>query len=121
LANLLLQLEQGLRYLSRMPETPAIHDNPTQNRFEAISDGHIAMAEYKLAPGLITFTHTLVPPELGGRGLGTALIRAGLASARERGLKVVPICPFFAKYIKEHAEEHDLLAPGELAKLQAAL
>ena len=103
-----------------MPDAPDIHDNPSHHRFEATIDGHTAIAEYTLEPGLITFTHTLVPPELGGRGLGTAIIRAGLKSARERGLKVIPICPFFAKYMKEHAEEQDLLAPGQLARLQAA-
>lgn len=44
-----------------------------------------------------------------GKGLGGTLIRAGLAAARERGLKVIPICPFFAAYMQKHAEVHDLL------------
>ena len=30
-------------------------------------------------------------------------------AARERGLKVIPICPFFAKYMAEHEEVQDLL------------
>ena len=37
------------------------------------------------------------------------LIQAGLESARARGLKVIPICPFFAAYIRKHPEEQDLL------------
>jgi hypothetical protein len=40
------------------------------------------------------------------------LVRTALASARERGLKVIPICPFFAAYIRKHAEEQDLLDPA---------
>jgi predicted GNAT family acetyltransferase len=45
------------------------------------------------------------------------LIRAGLAYARKRRLKVVPICPFFANYIREHPEEQDLLDPAWRMKL----
>jgi predicted GNAT family acetyltransferase len=55
------------------------------------------------------FTHTEVPEAHGGKGLGTALIRFGLAAARERGLKVIPICPFFAAYMQKHEEVQDLL------------
>jgi predicted GNAT family acetyltransferase len=86
-----------------------VRDNEALSRFEATVDGHVAVAEYKLKPGVITFTHTQVPEELGGRRIGTALIKAGLGSARARGLKVVPVCPFFKAYIERHAEEQDLL------------
>ena len=88
----------------------AVRDNPEKQRFEIdLGDGSFAIAEYTLPAGKIMFTHTEVPPEHEGRGLGTRLIKAGLASARERGLKVIPICPFFAAYIKNHPEEQDLL------------
>ena len=30
-------------------------------------------------------------------------------SARTRGLKVIPICPFFAAYMQKHADVQDLL------------
>jgi predicted GNAT family acetyltransferase len=96
-----------------MPDaTPSysIHDNAEKHRFEIdLGDGSVAFAEYYLRPGRIIFTHTEVPPAHEGHGIGTALIRYGLKSARERALKVVPICPFFTAYIKKHAEEQDLL------------
>ena len=87
-----------------------VRDNPQHHRFEAEVDGHLAIADYRLGDGVITFTHTLVPPELEGRGVGSALVRAGLASARSRGLKVVPKCPFFAAWFQRHPEDADLLA-----------
>src|SRR3954464_11244121 len=34
-----------------------------------------------------------------------------IQAARDRGLRVVPICPFFAAYMDEHQEEQDLLDP----------
>ncbi|QCK84457.1 N-acetyltransferase [Phreatobacter aquaticus] len=84
-------------------------DNPGAKRFEAVIGDQVAVAEYVLGDGTITFTHTLVPPELGGRGIGKALVKAGLAAARERGLKVIPLCPFFARHFADHPEARDLL------------
>jgi predicted GNAT family acetyltransferase len=93
--------------------TLVIRDNPERHRFEAdLGDGSIAIAEYTLPKGKIMFTHTEVPSAHEGQGIGSALIRFALAAARERGLEVIPICPFFAAYIKRHAEVQDLLDPA---------
>jgi predicted GNAT family acetyltransferase len=90
-----------------------VRDNAEKDRFEIdLGDGSFAIAEYRLRAGKIIFTHTEVPPAHEGRGIGSLLVRTALASARERGLKVIPICPFFAAYIKKHAEEQDLLDPA---------
>lgn len=99
----------------------AIRDNQAQHRFETdLGDGDIAFAEYDLGADRIVFTHTVVPPRYEGRGIGSALIRFALKSARERGLKVVPVCPFFAAYISKHPEEQDLLEPACREKLGLA-
>lgn len=98
-----------------MPGSPeyTVRDNPAQHRFEIdLGNGSFAIAQYTLPEGKIMFTHTEVPPEHEGKGLGTMLIRFALQSARERGLKVIPICPFFAAYIRKHEEEQDLLDPA---------
>jgi hypothetical protein len=91
--------------------TPEVQDNPAAHRLEVLTPSGTAYAEYRLAPGTITFTHTLVPETLRGHGLGARLIAAGLAMARERGLKVIPVCPFFRAHMRAHPETHDLLAP----------
>ena len=90
-----------------------VRDNPDRHRFEIdLGDGSIAIAEYTLPAGKIMFTHTEVPEAHEGKGIGTTLIRFGLDAARERGLKVIPICPFFADYMQKHAEVQDLLDPA---------
>jgi predicted GNAT family acetyltransferase len=95
-----------------------IRDNPGEHRFEIdLGDGTLALAEYRLRPGVIVFTHTEVPSAHEGQGIGSALIRFALRSARDRGLQVVPLCPFFAAYIKRHAEEQDLVACSYREKL----
>lgn len=99
-----------------MPEAAAsyaIVDNLEKHRFEAdLGGGSFAFAEYNLLHGKIVFTHTEVPTAHEGQGIGSSLIRFALASARERGLQVIPICPFFAAYIKNHADQQDLLDPA---------
>ncbi len=46
-------------------------DNRARHRFELEADGVIAFAAYHREDGIITFTHTIVPPELQGRGIGS--------------------------------------------------
>ncbi len=92
-----------------MSETITVRDNPPANRFEAVVDGHTAVAMYETAPGVITFTHTRVPESLRGRGIANELAKTALAAARERGLQVVPTCTYFAAYMKRHPETQDLL------------
>ena len=90
-----------------------VRDNPDRRRFEIdLGDGSIAIAEYTLPAGKIMFTHTEVPEAHEGKGIGTTLIRFALDAARERGLKVIPICPFFAAYMQKNADVQDLLDPA---------
>ena len=99
------------------PETTTVRDNPEKHRFEIdLGDGSFAVAEYRLHPGRIVLTHTEVPPAHEGRGLGTTLVKAALASARGLGLEVVPICPFVRAYMTKHPEEQDLLSDTWRAK-----
>jgi predicted GNAT family acetyltransferase len=90
-------------------ESDAIHDNTQRRRFELTVDGHLARADYVVDGDVITFTHTIVPPALEGRGIASRLIRHALSEARARGLRVVPQCPFVAAYIHKHPEWADLL------------
>ena len=87
-----------------------VTDNRDASRYELVEDGHKAVAAYKLSGDTITFTHTVVPQELQGRGVASRLIKAALDDVRARGLKVVAQCPFVAAYIERHPEERDLLA-----------
>ena len=87
-----------------------VSHNEGAHRYELEVDGQLAIAEYRLRPGRISFTHTEVPDALEGRGIGKRLVKAALDGARAQGLKVVPACPFVKHYIETHPEERDLLA-----------
>jgi hypothetical protein len=87
----------------------AVRNNTALNRFELDLDGKMAVAYYKLSPGVITFLHTEVPQEMSGHGIGSQLVAGALESARSQGLKVVPRCPFVSAYMAKHPEFNDLL------------
>jgi uncharacterized protein len=101
-----------------MTDTIAVHDNPQASRFEASISGHTAVAQYETRPGVMTFTHTRVPESLRGKGVASELAHVALAAARERGLRVIPKCAFFASYMRRHPETQDLLAPEGRALLE---
>jgi predicted GNAT family acetyltransferase len=86
-----------------------VRHNAAEHRFEAEVDGHFSVAEYEDQDGTLVFTHTFVPPELRGRGVAEALVRAGLQFAGERRARVVPACSYVAKFIERHREYQGLL------------
>jgi len=55
-------------------------------------------------------THAEVPSALRGAGVGSALVAGALQLVRARGDKVVPLCPFVARYMQQHPQTGDLLA-----------
>jgi len=87
-----------------------VYQNTDDSRFELDINGAVAAAYYELAPGIITFTHTEVPAELNGRGIGSRLIKGALDAVRAQRLKVVAKCPFVRAYIEKNSEYADLLA-----------
>lgn len=84
-------------------------DNSAHRRFEVAVDGALAIANYILKGQVIAFTHTEVPDELRGKGIGGVLVRAALDAARARGLRVVPLCPYVSSFIKRHPAYQDLV------------
>jgi predicted GNAT family acetyltransferase len=101
-----------------MSAPAAVVDNQQRSRFELTVDGHLAFAAYELLGGQIVLTHTETPSALRGRGVGSALARGALASARQRGLSVVPLCPFMAEYIRTHPDQLDLVSAHNRQRLR---
>src|ERR1019366_617592 len=91
-------------------EMTEVFNNTAQQRYELTVDGHLAATYYKVSEGVITFVHTEVPPELGGKGIGSRLIRGALDQVRADGLKVIPQCQFVKAFIEKNAPYQDLLA-----------
>jgi predicted GNAT family acetyltransferase len=52
--------------------------------------------------------HTLVPSEIGGRGVAAKLVEALVHDAREQGFKIDPQCSYVAAAFKRHPDWADL-------------
>ncbi len=85
-----------------------VHDAARQ-RFACSVDGQLCVADYRLCDGVMLMTHTGVPASLEGRGIAAALVAAALAYAREKRLKVNPLCSYTHVYMQRHPETLDLL------------
>ena len=92
----------------------------TEKQFEIHVGDQVAFAEYRLKGDSVIFPHTVVPEALAGQGLGTRLIEAGLAYAKEQDLLVRPHCSFFRAYLAKRPELHDMVHPDERSALTAA-
>ncbi len=86
-----------------------VNNNVEKHRFELEVEGHLAAAYYERSGNVITFVHTEVPPELGGKGVGSTLVRGALDQVRAEGLKVVAQCPFVKAWIGKNPVYADLL------------
>jgi predicted GNAT family acetyltransferase len=85
--------------------------NDETHRYEATLDGTaVGHLRFRTRPGQIVLVHTEVDPAHEGHGIGGAIARFALDDARERGLSVVPECPFVRAYLEHHPEDADLVA-----------
>ena len=87
-----------------------VRDDAPANRFTLATNAGEAQLDYEMEGTDIVFTHTVVPEEARGQGVGQRLVAGALEAVREKGLSVVPQCPFVAAYLREHADQQDLLA-----------
>ncbi len=101
--------------MKESPENLAVKHNEKLHRFEAEAEGQVATLEYELSDGVIEFTHTIVPPEIEGRGIGNKLAHAALKHAQAEQLAIIPACSFVAAYVRRHPEYQSLVAPEHRA------
>jgi predicted GNAT family acetyltransferase len=84
--------------------------NDAKSRYEVDADGKVAgILVYRDGGEVLTMVHTEVGEEWEGEGVGSTLVRGALDDVRERGLKIRPLCPFVAAYVKRHPEYQDLV------------
>ena len=90
-----------------------VTDNSAMHRFELPiegSDGAVATAYYRAENGVLVLTHTEVPSEFGGRGIGSTLARGVFEILRATGRKAILRCPFMAAWYARHPEYADVVA-----------
>ncbi len=91
---------------------PDIRDEREARRYALDIDGLTAVVTYNLVEGGLMVTETLVPQSLEGRGIASRLARHVLTDVKNRGLVILPVCPFFAAYLKKHPEWAEIVHPA---------
>jgi predicted GNAT family acetyltransferase len=88
----------------------SVTENKDASRFEARVEGELAgILDYRLAGSVATMPHTQVEPRFEGRGIGSALVRCAVDTARQRHWQIVPACWFVAAWIDRHPDAAELL------------
>lgn len=87
----------------------SVQFNNAADRYELKVGERTAIAAVHQRGDTVVFTHTEVPPQLEGQGVGSRLMAGALSDVRQQGLKIVAECPFVARYVERHPEVQDLL------------
>ena len=87
------------------------HGDDKKGSFEALSDGKRA--------GIMTYTwtgkdqfiidHTEVDSAFGGKGIGKEMVRAAVEFARNRNIRIIPLCPFAKAVFAKNPDFRDVL------------
>jgi predicted GNAT family acetyltransferase len=87
-----------------------VRDNPSAFRYEILRDGEpLGFIQYCISGDRIGLGHTELLSSAKGHGVGSRLMAGALADIRERGLGVIPLCPFVVAYLRRHPEQRDLI------------
>ena len=79
-----------------------------RQRFVVEVDGHTAHVDYQIEDGGLDIRHTIVPEEIGGRGIASALVKATYDYARSHNLKPVATCSYAVRWLEKHPEYQGL-------------
>ena len=69
----------------------------------------VGVLTYRDAGNRRVLVHTEVEPDYGGQGLATQIIEFALNDIREKGMRIVVVCPVVAHYLETHHDYDDLI------------
>ena len=78
-----------------------------------IKENNLRLAEMtysKAGDHLIIIDHTEVSDALRGKGAGKQLVNAAVNYAREKNIKILPLCPFAKAIFDKTPEFHEVLS-----------
>lgn len=83
-----------------------LHDKE-RHRFSTSADGKTGYVTYDIHDGGLDIRHTVVPEEIGGRGIASALVKAAYDYARGKGLACIATCRYAAVWLERHPIPRD--------------
>jgi hypothetical protein len=86
-----------------LAELEIIH-NPTEHRFETWVEARLSKLDYIEDDDTIVMTHVGVHPQDRGQGIAGKITDVALAYAREKSLRVIPMCSYVAAHIRRNPQ-----------------
>jgi len=91
-----------------------VTDDREHGCYRITEDGErVGLLSYRLQGPVIDFLHAEVDPDHGGRGLAGIMVRAALDDAGDRGLQVLPHCPYVGTFVEHHRDQYLDLVPED--------
>lgn len=81
-----------------------VKHNPSTQEFYVETPEGKALLHYEREGEKLNFHYTFVPPELRGKGLAEQIVAAGFQYADQNKLKVIPSCPYVARFVMKNSE-----------------
>ncbi|WP_406466034.1 N-acetyltransferase [Streptomyces sp. NBC_00111] len=91
---------------------PIVRNVDARHRYEIlVEEVSAGFTAYRDRDGQRVFFHTEVDDAFAGRGLASVLVEQALSHVRSTGKRIVPVCPYVAKFLKKHEEFADITDP----------
>ncbi|MFF4548694.1 GNAT family N-acetyltransferase [Streptomyces sp. NPDC001435] len=104
---------------------PTVERVDARHRYEIKVDGERAgLTAYRDRGEQRVFFHTEIDDAHAGQGLAGQLVQQALTDVRALGKRIVPVCPYVAKFLLKHEEFADItdpVTPDVLKWLEAEL
>ena len=111
--------------MSEQTTAPLVRRVDARHRYEIlVDDKRAGLTAYRDRNDQRVFFHTEIDDAYAGQGLAAILVEQALNDVRASGMRIVPVCPYVAKFLKKHEEFTDItepVTPEILAWLDAQL
>ncbi|THG33397.1 GNAT family N-acetyltransferase [Naasia lichenicola] len=79
-------------------------DADTNRYIIELGGAYAGFSQVVLRNDQVVFIHTVIDEKFEGHGLGSRLIKAALEDVRDKGKRIVAVCPFVTAYLTKHPE-----------------
>ncbi|MFF8918196.1 GNAT family N-acetyltransferase [Streptomyces sp. NPDC015032] len=98
--------------MSEQTAAPLVRRADARHRYEILVDDERAgLTAYRDRDDRRVFFHTEIDDAYAGQGLAAILVEQALNDVRASGMRIVPVCPYVAKFLKKHQEFTDITDP----------
>ena len=86
------------------------HDSRAHRFLAQTPSGTAVLAYRERGSTVLELYSTFVPEQDREQGTAGRLVEAALTYAREQGMRVLPTCPYVARWLREHPEHAEMVA-----------